>query len=118
MTFGTPANAPPFLRIEHPQLGVRSVRLVFLGEHVASSNELETVVFDTPSRPLPFGERLHEDLTFLPGVETLVCFGHEIEILPRVLTVNRKELPWQAEMTIELSPDQKVPPRVKKKKRR
>jgi hypothetical protein len=40
----------------------------------------------------------------LPGTVTLRLFGHEIELLPRVLIIDRKEHPWKAGDTIRLAP--------------
>jgi hypothetical protein len=36
------------------------------------------------------------DTTFLPGTLTLQVFGHEIELLPRVLVVDLKEHSWHS----------------------
>ena len=51
--------------------------------------------------------------TALPGVITLDLFGHEIELLPRVLIVNKKEVPWQSGLSLVLSPTNKpaIPPK-------
>jgi hypothetical protein len=55
----------------------------------------QTVVFDRPKKQKPpFGKVIYEDLTFLPGVVTFDLFGHEVELLPRVLIVNKKQLFW------------------------
>ena len=31
---------------------------------------------------------------FLPGVATMNLLGHEIELMPRTLVVDKKEVPW------------------------
>jgi hypothetical protein len=51
---------------------------------------------------LPFGELLYQDPTFLPGTVTMRLFGHVVELLPRVLTVDKKEYPWQSGAVIQL----------------
>ena len=43
---------------------------------------------------MPFGECIYQDLMFLPGVVTMNLLGHEIELMPRTLVVDKKEVPW------------------------
>jgi len=31
---------------------------------------------------------------FLPGVVTMNLLGHEIELMPRTLVIDKKEIPW------------------------
>ncbi len=42
------------------------------------------------------------DTTSLPGTVVLKLFGHEIQLMPRVLTVDKKERPWRSEETLAL----------------
>ena len=58
---------------------------------------------------MPIGEVIYEDLRSMPGVVTFNLFGHEIELLPRVLIVNKKEVPWKPQAMIELSATNKLP---------
>jgi hypothetical protein len=44
------------------------------------------------------------DTTFLPGTVALELFNHEVELLPRVLVIDRQEHPWLSESTITLHP--------------
>jgi hypothetical protein len=39
---------------------------------------------------------IFQDPTFLPGTVTMRLFGHQIELLPRVLTIDREEYPWHS----------------------
>ena len=107
VTFTADADGNPTLVIYQPKLNISSVEILFGGERVPLTNFSGRVVFDRPLKALPFGRRIHEDLTSLPGVETLDLFGHEIELLPRTLVVNRTEVPWKSEMVIELGPTNK-----------
>jgi len=79
------------------------------------------VVFDFPEKPVPFGKVKFEDLTYLPGTVTFYFFGHDVELLPRALYINRKARPWQSNETITLTPADKpasLPePKVKPRKR-
>ena len=92
------------LRLEH--------RLEFTGETVAPTNLPVTVVVDRPGREVPFGRIIYEDLTFLPGVVTFDLFGHEVELLRRVLLVNKREIDWNAAGPVVLRAEDKpsVPP--------
>jgi hypothetical protein len=95
------------LRVDQPALNITNVRIRFSG--VASSTNLETktVRFDQP-RPvpftLPFGECIFMDTTFQPGTVVIHAGGHEIELLPRVLTIDNHEHAWQANRSIVLEP--------------
>ena len=45
---------------------------------------------------VPFGQVLFTDLTYLPGTVSFEVFGHEVELLPRTLIVDRQEVPWKS----------------------
>ena len=90
--FAATDQGQPLLLITQAHLKVFAV-IEFPDEKVKSGSDV--IVFDRPKKKaLPFGKLLYEDLTFLPGVVTLDVFGHEIELLPRVLIANKKELDW------------------------
>ena len=97
--------------ISQPRLKISAERIIFAGERTTQTNQL--VRFDHPVTSLPFqmpfGEVIYEDLRALPGVVTFNFFGHEVEVLPRVLIVNKKEIPWKAEAVVELWPTNKLP---------
>lgn len=105
--FDAAPDGSPFAEISQPRLGIAGVRLVFVGE--TFTNRAETISFARPEplRAVPFGRVIYEDLTFLPGVVTLDLFGHEIELVPRILVVNRKAIPWRSEATITLRRENK-----------
>ena len=107
VTFAVETNGQPAIIVNQPVLRVTNLRIVLGGEK--TTNTPGTVTFNIPEQPVPFGRVKFEDLTYLPGTVTLDLFGHEIELLPRTLIVNRKERPWQSETNIELSPADKVP---------
>jgi hypothetical protein len=91
----------------HPSIGVFqeylkvSAKLHFPEESVGRTNFGTRVAFDRPKHPVPFGKVIYEDLTFLPGVVTFDLFGHEVELLPRVLIINKREISW-TEARLEL----------------
>ncbi len=87
--------------INQPRLKLSDVKIVFTGERV--TNPPATVAFDMPQKAVPFGRVKFEDFTYLPGTLTIDLFGHEIELLPRTLYVNRQAHPWKSGDTITLS---------------
>lgn len=95
----------PALVISEPALGVKDVTILFHGE--SATNASGVIRFDRVERAPGFGRLLFHDLTFLPGVLTFDFFGHEIELLPRVLVVNKREIPWRPGETIDLWPTNK-----------
>ena len=101
--FITDATGRPSVVVYQPKLGISAVEILFSDEQVTTTNLSERVAFRRPFTPTPFGKEIYEDLTFLPGVVTFDFFGHEIELLPRVLIANKKEIPWRSDSTIELS---------------
>jgi hypothetical protein len=70
----------------------------------------ETVTFDRPKKAKPpFGKVIYEDLTILPGVVTFDLFGHEVELLPRALIVNKKEFHWRETGALQVWSTNKPP---------
>ena len=95
----------PAIIINQPKLQIQNVRIFFPGQDI-TTNFSETLTFAQPRQwpyPVPFGKVIFMDTTFLPGNVTLELFGHEIQLLPRVLTIDRKEIPWQSNTNIPLS---------------
>ncbi len=102
--FAGVTNGPPRIVINQPKLGLTNVNLVFAGEHaelpapaLMSFNEARAVPFD-----VPFGRCVFLDTTTLPGTVVLSLFRHEVQLLPRVLTLDRQERPWRSGETITL----------------
>ena len=115
--FQTSGEGSPMLIVSQPKLGLSEVRIVVHGED--ASNARGRVLFDQVKRPVPFGKVIYEDLTFLPGVVTFDLFGHEIELLPRSLIANKKQVAWKSGITIDLWPTNKPaePPHPPKARR-
>ena len=114
--FGANPEGEATLTVSQVARGLSEVRLVVHGERV--TNAPGSVRFDRVQQPVPFGRVIYEDLTFLPGVVTFDLFGHEVELLPRVLVVNKQQVPWQRGATIDLWPTNKpaVPPQPPKQR--
>lgn len=85
------------LKVDHAQLGIRGFQLAFAGAMAGRTNWSETMVFDSPYKTnAPAGGVLFLDLLYLPGSVTLSLEGHVVELLPRVLRLDRREIPWTA----------------------
>ena len=105
VTFTTEPSGAPAILVNQPKLNIANLKIVFLGE--TATNVHGTVAFDFPQKPVPFGKVKFEDLTYLPGTVTFDFFGHEIELLPRTLYINRKAHPWSSNAGITLSSEDK-----------
>ena len=120
VTFSTNSSGFPAIIINQPTLNITNVQVIFDSE--TPTNTLGRVVFDKPQQPIPFGKVKFEDLTYLPGSVAFDFFGHEVELLPRTLYLNKLEHPWKSGAQFTLQPNQKLPPeasvdpRVKKKR--
>jgi hypothetical protein len=105
VTFTREPSGSPALVVNQPRLGIADVKIVFAGE--SATYPVGTVAFDQPRQPLPFGRVKFDDLTSLPGTVTIEFAGHEIELLPRALYLNRQSHPWQSGATLTLTPGDK-----------
>ena len=102
----------PFVVIASAALRTSNVVLRFPEEKGPPSNVARTIRFDKPNRALPFGRTIFDDLMFLPGTVTLDLFGHEVELLPRTLVLNRQPVPWLSDRTNSLWNSNKLPSSV------
>jgi hypothetical protein len=105
VTFIREDSGTPALIINQPRLNIANLKIIFGGEQV--TNSTETVVFDFPKKRVPFGKVKFEDLTYLPGTVTLELFGHEVELLPRTLYLNRQPHSWKSGEIITLRSEDK-----------
>jgi len=103
-------NSPegwPQMVINQPRLAITNVEINFAEEQAPASLELRTLQFAQPQPvpyDVPFGKCVFMDTTFLPGTVTFQVFGHEIELLPRVLIIDHQERPWFPSNSITLHP--------------
>jgi hypothetical protein len=98
----------PMITINEPNLEIRNVRVVFVGEK--TTNAAGSVEFDFPGKDIPFGRIKFEDLTYLPGSEVFDFFGHEVQLMPKTLTINKRAMPWKSGAVIEAHSNEKFPP--------
>ena len=103
VSFTNDASGVPALVINQPALAITNLQITFPGE---SSRTNTTLSFKQPQQvpwDLPYGKCVFMDTTFLSGTVTIDLFGHEIELIPRVLTIDQKEMPWESRKTIAVS---------------
>lgn len=99
-----PAGAA-LLVINQPRLAITNVQIVFPGAALAPASPAAPPAWDQ-ARVVPFdagfGRCVFLDTTTQPGTVVLEIGGHEIQLLPRALTIDKKERPWQSGETISL----------------
>jgi hypothetical protein len=113
ITFTNDAAGNPSLVINEPKLAITNAQITFTNQRLTPPLSPTTMAF-RQARPVPyavpFGKCVFMDTTFLPGTVTLEVFNHEVELLPRVLVIDRQEHPWLSESTITLHPVHGNPP--------
>ena len=107
VTFTNVSATVPAILINQPALGITNVQLAFVGE--LNSTPIATVTLQFGEArgvpfDVPFGKCMFLDTTFLPGTVALSLFGHEVQLLPRVLTIDKVERAWRSGEAISLQP--------------
>ena len=105
VTFTSDASGSPALFVNQPVLSITNVQFTFPG--ATFTNEPITLAFAQPQQvpyDLPFGRCIFMDTTFLPGTIVMEIFGHEIQLIPRVLRIDGQEQPWKSNVVIVLPP--------------
>jgi hypothetical protein len=104
VTFTNDVAGAPAIRIDQPRLAITNVLIVFTNAPIAT-NAATVITFERP-RLVPFdvphGHCIFMDTTFLPGTIVFEMFGHEVQLIPRVLTIDKQEQPWRGKETISL----------------
>ena len=109
VTFTTRPVSGWSIVIDQPALHLTNVAIGFAGNSLPRTNKSSTLIFDQPHPvpyDVPYGKCLFMDTTFLPGTLTFQLFGHEIELLPRVLIIDHREYPWRSNTNIQLQASQ------------
>ena len=102
ITFVTEADGRPAIVIAQPRQHIEHFKIIFAGESVSGLSGPVVVDFDSPLKTPPFGRLVFHDLMYQPGNVTFDFFGHEVQLLPRILTVDRRQIPWTPTATLEL----------------
>jgi hypothetical protein len=104
--FEANTNGEPVLVILQPWHKINT-QILLRGEQ--ATNTPGVVEFKDPKHlETPFGRVRFHDLTYLPGTVTLDVYGHEVELLPRTLVLNTKEVGWTNGSYV-LTPTNKIP---------
>lgn len=96
----------PAILVNQPRLGITNVLISFPGETVpAGTTAVDFNPAEPREGPFPagFGQCRFMDTTFLPGTIVFDLFGHQVQLMPRVLTIDRVEHPWRAGEVVSVS---------------
>jgi hypothetical protein len=117
VTFTNTSAGAPAIVINQPALSISNVEIEFSGG--IATNDPSITSYQSPvtnhfvfSQPkpvpyeVPFGRCIFMDTTFQPGTLTFQFFSHEIELLPRILVLDRHEHAWKSGEIITLD----IPP--------
>ena len=113
VTFTRDASGAPALLINQPKLAITNVQIDFPGETTAMTNQSTMLALAQPravSFDVPFGKCVFMDATSLPGTLVLELFGHEIQLLPRALTIDKADQPWRSDARFNLNLVSNSPP--------
>ena len=105
VSFARSPAGEPALVVNQPKLGITNVQVCFAGTGISPAANGPTLLFRQPQPvpfDVPFGKCVFMDTTGLPGTITFELFGHQVELLPRILIIDRKEHPWRPHSTIAL----------------
>ena len=104
VAFTNDAAGSPALLINQPKLAITNVQIIFSGAPMpANSTPLDLAQPRPVPFDVPFGKCIFMDTTFLPGTIVFDFFGHEIQLIPRVLTIDKTERAWKSGEIITLS---------------
>jgi hypothetical protein len=115
VTFTNSPAGSPAIVINQPALSISNVQIQFpsgiitnnLSSFTNYQSRVTNVFLFNQPKPVPydvpFGKCVFMDTTFQPGTLTFQFFGHEIELLPRVLVLDRQEHAWKSGEIITLN---------------
>lgn len=112
VTFTRAASNESAIRINQHTIGVTNVVIVFSGTTATNTSPV-TMKFAQllpPPYPVPYGDCIFMDITFQPGTVVLNLYGHQIQLMPRVLTIDDREMPWHSSEQISLPARKPVEP--------
>jgi hypothetical protein len=107
VTFTNNLAGTPTVVVNQHKLAITNYQIAFPDQAIPSTNAMGTLLFNQPQPvpyPVPFGKCVFMDTTFLPGTVTFQLFGHEIELLPRALIIDRQEHIWVSDTMLTLHP--------------
>lgn len=111
VVFTNGVSGTPELIINQPKLAIANVQITFPGQTNPASGQATSFAFSQPREvpyDVPFGKCVFMDTTFLPGTIVFDLFGHEIQLIPRALTIDKQEIPWRSNAIIPVAPTNSV----------
>ena len=104
VTFVKESTSAPLIRIDQPALQITNVQIEFSTVTNAASTNMTVnfVAGQVVPFPVPFGECVFMDPLFLPGTVTLNLFEHQVQMLPRTLSIDDIEYAWEPGRRIEV----------------
>jgi hypothetical protein len=115
VVFLTDFSGQPSILISQKQLGIANVKLVFSEKTLPFKNTVRALYFDAPGYKPAFGEVVFIDLLSQPGTVVFNFWGHEVQLMPRVLTIDKKEQKWESGKVIVVQGPGKFIPNPKYK---
>jgi hypothetical protein len=106
VTFTTNAIA-----INQPRLGLTNIQITLDAPALAAATNLPTTLLFELNTPTPYavpgGQCVFLDLLYHPGTVALAIDGHQIQLMPRTLTVDHREIAWSNNSVLKLEPTAK-----------
>lgn len=105
VTFTSAATQAPSLTINEHKLGIHDFRISFPAQTAPATNA--TLTFDHAREvpfDVPFGRCIFLDAMSQPGTVTFAMFGHEVQLISRTLTVDKKDYDWHSLTNLEVRP--------------
>ena len=103
VVFSSDNSSIPYLLVSQSTLKIEDHKITFENQKAPRPNLARVVYFNNPTTNAPFGEIVFQDPTFLPGTITFNFWGHEVELMPRTLIIDKKEIPWHSDTNIVVS---------------
>jgi hypothetical protein len=106
VTFTREQTDTPAILINQPAIGITNVQISFAGATHTLTNGSVKLVFNEARRTpfdVPLGKCVFLDTVFLPGTIVFEIAGHQIQLMPRVLTIDGAERPWNSGEAVSLT---------------
>ena len=99
VTFTTNGTRLVTVTLEQLSQKLGPVTVQFAETNQNAGHGAQTIRFDTP-RPVPFpvpgGQCIFQDTTFLPGTVVLAFGTTKIQMIPRALSIGTNEIRWES----------------------
>ena len=118
VTFTKAETGAPAILINQPAIRITNVQILFSAGSDVFTNTVNprhpepasagpiTVTFNEARKTpfdVPHGKCVFLDTVFLPGTVALEAFGHQIQMMPRILTLDGVEHPWRSGEALTLT---------------